>query len=261
MEISWSEVADRVWVTTVDPDAANVTLIAGDERAMLADAGGTPEVGAALLASARAQVTVPVETVVITHHHADHWHGIAGMPDVESMAHESVVDDAPPAELRPTTLISVLKGIQLGERFVEIAHFGKAHTQSDLVVVVPSADVIVVGDLVEDEPQFDETTQFNTWPLTLDGVLTSSKPSTVVIPGHGPVTNRDAVIDCSGRIADTFTTTSTLVQQGVQLDQLYESAEQWAFSEPTVRQALPLLVDELASRGVVARKQLPIQGI
>lgn len=109
MEISWSEVADRVWVTTVDPDAANVTLIAGDERAMLVDAGGTPEVGAALLASARAQVTVPVETVVITHHHADHWHGIAGMSDVETIAHECIVDDATPAELRPTTLISVLR--------------------------------------------------------------------------------------------------------------------------------------------------------
>lgn len=261
MEITWRSVADNVWVTTVEPEAANVTLIAGDQRAMLVDAGGTAEVGAALIASARNLVDVPVETVVITHHHYDHWHGIAGMDGVETIAHENLVDDDTPATLRPTTLISVLKGIQLGNRFVEVAHFGPGHTHADLVVVVAAANVIVVGDLVEDEPQFDETTQFEWWPQTLDGVLTSSKPSTVVVPGHGAVTNRDFVIDCAGRLADMYTTAAMHIQQGVALDGLYEAAQRWAFSEPTIRQALPLLVAELAAKGIVARKQLPIRGI
>ncbi|NLE97440.1 MAG: MBL fold metallo-hydrolase, partial [Propionibacterium sp.] len=149
MQISWNEVADRVWGTVTQPEDANVVCIAGDERAMLVDTGGTSEVGAAVLASARELAGVPLEHVVITHHHFDHWHGLAGMEGVESIAHENIVGDDTPEALRPTRTFSLAFPLNLGNRFVEIVHFGPAHTRSDIVVVAQDPGVIVTGDLLE----------------------------------------------------------------------------------------------------------------
>ncbi len=261
MQITWNEIAPRTWLTTVQPDDANVVLLAGDRRAMLVDAGGTAEVGAALLASARAMLEVPVDAVCITHAHDDHWLGLAGMEGVESWGHESLVEEAPTEALRPTHPVGLIAGVDLGGRFAEIAHFGRAHTRSDLIVCLARPSVVAAGDLVEERPQFDEATRFADWPKALDGVLAASGPDTVVVPGHGSPVGRAEAFECAARLASLHATTLELVQQGVGADDLYDAAEDWPYDEATVRAALPLLVDELAGDGVVARKQLPIRGI
>lgn len=263
MQISWTPVADRVWMTTVDPDAANVVCIAGDERAMLVDAGGTPEVGAAVLASARELVGVPLEHVVITHHHYDHWHGLAGMEGVESIAHENILSDDTPEELRPTAPISLMRGLQLGNRFLEIVHFGPGHSQSDVMVVAQSVGVTVVGDMLESagDPQADETTEFDKWPRAIDYVVGNAKPDMLFIPGHGtPMTRNDAYQQI-GDLAMFASTVENLIRNGVPLERAFEDVEEWPFKEETVRAMLPLAYEEYAAKGLEPRTMLPIMNI
>lgn len=254
--------ADRVWRTVSQPDDANVVCIAGDERAMLVDAGGTPEVGAAVLASARELVGLPLEHVVITHQHHDHWHGIAGMTGVETIAHESIVSDDTPAELRPSRTFSLVVPLNLGGRFIEIVHFGHAHTPSDIVVVASDPDVAVVGDLLESagDPQFDEDSKIGEWAVVLDSVLGATKRDTVFVPGHGEPQDREFAVLQRAEIEGLYSTAYSLIERGVRLEDAYDEAE-WPFSVETQRRALPLVYDQLAAQGVRPRTQLPIRGV
>jgi glyoxylase-like metal-dependent hydrolase (beta-lactamase superfamily II) len=76
--------------------------------------------------------------------------------------------------------------VDLGRRIVEILQFGRGHTDHDLVLRVPDADVVFAGDLVENgaSPAF-ECSFPASWPTALAGVLELTSPDTVVVPGHG----------------------------------------------------------------------------
>lgn len=261
MEVLWRPVTDGVHVTTTATCDANVTLIAGSERAMLVDAGGSPEVGAQVLASARQLVDVPVELVVVTHHHLDHWAGVAAMRELEIIGHERLLDETHTPEMTPTTTFSLIHAVQLGGCLVELAYFGPAHTRSDLIVVAGQKDVIVVGDLLEDEPQFDETSAPDKWPMVLDNALGSARATTIFIPGHGEPGTREDVALCGGKLGYVYGLVEEFVQRGIQPDDIYGEAEEWPFAEQTIRDALPWMVADLERRGIVARKQLPIRSI
>lgn len=261
MQISWEPVVDGVWTTVTQPDDANVVLVAGAERAMLVDAGGTAEVGAAVLASARELSPAPVEYVVITHHHHDHWHGVAGMDGVEIIGHEGLLEREHDDAVAPHTTFSLIHPLDLGDCFVELVHFGPAHTRSDIMVNVAAKGVICVGDLLEDEPQMDDTSAPDKWPAVLDSVIGSSTASTVFIPGHGKPGTREDVALCGGKLGYTYGMVEDMVRRGVQPDDLYDELEEWPFAEATVKAMLPTMVADLAKRDIVARKQLPIRGI
>lgn len=258
MDLSWRTLSDGVWYTVAQPESANVTLIAGKEQALLVDTGGSTEVGAAVLASAQRLIDVEISQVVITHHHYDHWNGLAGMPGLHSIGHENLVTDTTPEELIPTTQFSLVHALDLGDCFVEIAHFGPAHTRSDVVVIVPSKDLIVVGDLLEDEPQLDETSMLSKWPSVLDSALGSANSQTIFLPGHGAPANREAAMLCGGKLGFLYSTVEQLVATGTPSEELYDAVDQWPFSEKTIRAALPHIVAELSAAGVVARKHLPL---
>jgi glyoxylase-like metal-dependent hydrolase (beta-lactamase superfamily II) len=86
---------------------------------------------------------------------------------------------------------------------VEIAHIGRGHTDGDLVVVVPDADVLFVGDLIESAgpPSFGSDSVPDEWPATVDGVIGLMTAATLAIPGHGEPVDREFVFQQRGRIA------------------------------------------------------------
>ncbi len=93
--------------------------------------------------------------------------------------------------------------VDLGGRRVEIAHLGEGHTDGDLVVVVPDADVVFAGDLIESAgpPSFGDDSVPGSWAATLDGVIGLMTATTVLVPGHGDPVDREFVFEQRGRIA------------------------------------------------------------
>ncbi len=85
--------------------------------------------------------------------------------------------------------------VDLGDRTVTIAHLGRGHTTSDLVVVVPVTDykddrvVVFTGDLVEEsaDPAIDADSDVAAWPATLDRVLAVGGRQASYVPGHGKI--------------------------------------------------------------------------
>ncbi|MGI5214781.1 MBL fold metallo-hydrolase [Plantactinospora sp. CA-290183] len=223
MSTVFTEIADRVYLLRQPMLDVNVTLVVGDGEALVVDTLSTAGQAAELVAAARAVTPAPL-TVVNTHHHFDHCFGnatIAGDPPrpvyaheaavallrerpqlVRRQAYEEMLPSAPElaAELARTPLLAPTHVVQretildLGGRPVTLRHLGRGHTDGDLVVHVPDAQVLVVGDLVEESGPlaFDDGYPLE-WAETLDQMLRLITPDTAVVPGHGSVVGPDFV--------------------------------------------------------------------
>ncbi|GAA0393062.1 MBL fold metallo-hydrolase [Micromonospora gifhornensis] len=217
------EVADRVLVLREPLLAVNVTLVLGDGEALLVDTLSTVGQAVELSAAVRAVTGDPL-TLVNTHHHFDHCFGnatLAGDPPRPIWAHElaaAALRDDPQrlrreayAELRdehpgladelaevtvlaPTHTVHTEATLDIGGRQVVLRHPGRGHTDADLVVHVPDADVLVAGDLVEQSgpPAFEDSYPLQ-WPDALAELLRWTTDSTVVVPGHGTPVDADFV--------------------------------------------------------------------
>ncbi len=223
MSIVFTEVADRVYVLRQPMLDVNATLVVGDDAALLVDTLSTPA-QATELASAARLVTPHSWSIVNTHHHFDHCFGnatLAADPPRPVYAHEvtatllreeaetvrrQAYDEmrlpepalaeelAGIAILAPTHPVHSATTLDLGGRPVVLRHLGRGHTAGDLVVQVPDADVLIVGDLIEEgaPPDFTESYPLE-WPETVAALLGLATPSTVVVPGHGAVVDADRV--------------------------------------------------------------------
>lgn len=245
----WEELAPSVWRTVAEPDAVNLVLVAGTERALLVDTGSGVEQGRALRAAAAEVARVPVEVVVVTHPHPDHVRGLGAFDDLVTVAHEDV-----PGVNRPIVLAAAF---DLGGRRVEVAHLGRGHTGADLVVVVPDADLVVVGDLVESAapPSLGPDSFLHEWPVTLDSVIGLMTGTTRALPGHGDPVDRPYVYEQRGRLAAVATELRRLAESGVAADDVAEHGD-WAYPLQTLDPGLPVAYAQLGP--VAQRRTLPL---
>lgn len=200
----------------IEPERANVGLIAGENEAMLIDTGSCPEQGAAILASANAFLNVPVSHVVITHAHDDHWLGLAGMPGLTSYGQEGLGEIATAGAVLPQRLFAQADVVDLGNRYVEMLHTGPAHSSVDVWVNVADARVLFAGDLVEEgaDPYFEDDSEIDGWAKTLDMLVQSTRPDAVIVPGHGMPVNQDFVGEMAAKMHSVVGQTKMLIQGG-----------------------------------------------
>jgi glyoxylase-like metal-dependent hydrolase (beta-lactamase superfamily II) len=217
------EVGDRVHVLRHPVFDVNVTLVVGDDAAVVVDTLSTGA-QATELAQAIRRLTDRPWSLVNTHHHFDHCFGneiLAGDPPCPIYAHEAAAaclrtepeavkrqayEDVLPTHatvadelahtrvLAPTHAVHRRATLDLGGRSVELWHPGRGHTAGDLVVHVPDADVLVAGDLIEEggPPSFGDSYPLE-WPYTVAELLQLATPGTIVVPGHGAVVDVDFV--------------------------------------------------------------------
>jgi glyoxylase-like metal-dependent hydrolase (beta-lactamase superfamily II) len=252
------EVADRVWVARQEWYDLNVCLVRGSEALVVVDTQASTRAGRAIVDDVRALGLGPVTAVVNTHEHFDHTFGNAAFLEAYGAmpihAHEVAAertieagerikrqfadDHADPhreevleSEIVPADhTFSSVRVLDLGDRQVELAHPGRGHTAGDAVIRVPDADVVLVGDLVEESapPVYGVDCHPLDWPGTLDVVLNLVGRETVVVPGHGALVGRDFVEQQRQDLAITAQTIRDLAASGVPADRALAEGE-WPF--------------------------------
>ena len=140
----------------------------------------------------------PIKYVVNTHHHADHSGGNAKMQDMSAVivaseqARENMVDGKQPG--LPNIVIEHHAHIYIGGKNVELYHFGRAHTNGDVVVYFPADRTLAAGDMFtfgDATPQLIDYAGGGSgkeWPKTLESALQLDFDT--VVPGHGNVTTK-----------------------------------------------------------------------
>jgi glyoxylase-like metal-dependent hydrolase (beta-lactamase superfamily II) len=257
-----------VFTLTAEPASVNLGLVVGAERALLVDTGSSPQQGRELRAAVRRITELPLAGVVVTHWHYDHAFGLGAFEDLETIAHETVrwrltsAEAAAEAErlgllatdlALPSRELVVMAALDLGDRQVEVAHLGLGHTDGDLVVVVPDADLLFTGDLLESAgpPSFGDDCYPVEWPATLDGIIGLMTASTSAIPGHGEPVDRLFAFGQRGEVAGVAGEIQRLVESGVPAADAV-SRGSWPYPEEVMAAAV--------RRGYAAFEALGVKG-
>jgi glyoxylase-like metal-dependent hydrolase (beta-lactamase superfamily II) len=240
----WHEVADHVYYRRFVDFNVTVGLVVGDGSSLLIDTRGSERQGRELGGEIR-WITQNKLILANTHHHYDHSFGNCAFLPADMWGHEQCA-----ARLRAdsrTTQFALAAAmpevayeytetritppnktfrenivLDLGNRFVELTHFGRGHTDNDIVALVPDVHVVFAGDLVEQggPPSFEDSYPLD-WPGTLGRLLDVAMGP--VVPGHGEIVTSSFI---EGQLAD--------------LSALAGLARRVRFDGGTVNDALPL---------------------
>jgi glyoxylase-like metal-dependent hydrolase (beta-lactamase superfamily II) len=212
--MEWREVDDRVYVRRQTAFDLNVGLVVGDEGCLVIDTGEHLAAGREIATAVR-EVTAAPWTVVNTHAHFDHFLGNAAFAPAEIWALDrcrAVIEEYGDVERRILAHLARREGeqdlaidldatpvhapnrdfaapsvtIDVGGRAVTLHHFGRGHTDNDIVISVAGCAVVFAGDLVEQgaPPSFEDAHPIE-WVATLGAMLPLLTGA--VVPGHGAV--------------------------------------------------------------------------
>jgi glyoxylase-like metal-dependent hydrolase (beta-lactamase superfamily II) len=228
------EVADRVWVARSPAGDSTTTVVEGASGVVLVDPAGADGALHELLTAVRRLGHRQLLGVVLTHGHAAHSGGLAGLPDgqdVPVVVHEAAAArvEAAAGPLPGLRTVSSVTALDLGDRVVEVVHPGRGHTDGDVVVRVPDVDVAVVGDLVggDGSPSYGPECWPLEWPGSLDLVLQlisgggppgAGPDGALVVPGHGPLLDPAGVEQQRDGIATVAEALRELAGRGVPED-------------------------------------------
>jgi glyoxylase-like metal-dependent hydrolase (beta-lactamase superfamily II) len=204
---TWTEIGDRVFVRRYAFYDQNIGIVLGNGEALVIDTRSTHVQAREILDDLRELTRLPVTIVVNTHGHFDHAFGNRVFRPATIWGHEA----CPPFMVRtgevrrariaadePTIAADLLEveidppdrvfaetaTIEVGGRRVELRYLGRGHTDHDIVVSVPNANVVFAGDLIEGGavPFFSDGFPLD-WPETAYRLAELVRGT--VVPGHG----------------------------------------------------------------------------
>ena len=224
-------------ISILEGSGGNIAVLTGKDGKILIDAGFTvskPRVAPALASLS----TDPITRLINTHWHVDHTDGNAWLHAAGAAitAHENTKKHlststrvegwsytfAPaPAEALPTTTFRDAHRLRHNDTSLSLKYYGPAHTDSDISVVFEEADVIQVGDTWWNGfyPFIDYSTGGS-----IDGMINATKwnlsvvtEKTIIIPGHGPVADKDRLTEYYNMLVAIRENVAKLKKQGKSL--------------------------------------------
>lgn len=252
----------------------NVVVWSGTDGIVLVDDGLAPLTPHMLDAVARV-APGPVRFVVNTHWHPDHTGGneeVGGAGGV-IVAHDNVrtrmsvpqVVEAygvkvPAAARAALPVVTFQDSVSLnlnGDR-LEAEHVDAAHTDGDAIVWWQDANVVHVGDVFYNGsyPFVDLPSGGSLAGLVaaIEGVLSRADVETVVIPGHGPVSNRAELAAYRDMLVAIGRRVRELAEQGRSLDEVLaarptaEFDDRYGKGSMTADRFVRILYQDLAAR-------------
>jgi cyclase len=218
----------------------NIGLSVGNDGAFIIDDQYAP-LTPRILAAVGAITSRPIRFVVNTHWHGDHTGGNENIAKTGTVvvAHNNVrkrmsveqFNDVfnrrtPPSPAGALPVISFSDSITLhvnGDDLIAF-HVQNAHTDGDALIHFPKADVVHMGDtyFATGYPFVDVSSGGNVNGIiaAADRVLAMCKPQTIVIPGHGPVSNCDNLREYRNMVASVRDKVRLEMGRGRTLEQL-----------------------------------------
>ena len=211
VEIKTTQVADNVY--TLEGLGGTISVLTGPDGVLLVDseyAALTDKLAAAI----KKLSNKPIRFVINTHVHPDHTGGNENFAKMGAIVfsrdqlrarleHPTPAADGTPGKPAPALALPMVTydgpvSIHLDGENVLLLPIRNAHTDGDTLVSFTKHDILAVGDYYRGigYPYVDLKSG-GTLQGILDGLgatIGRCGPSTKVIPGHGPVTDRNALV-------------------------------------------------------------------
>jgi glyoxylase-like metal-dependent hydrolase (beta-lactamase superfamily II) len=237
-------------VSVLEGSGGNIAVLTGRDGKLLVDCGiavSRPQIETALATLS----DDPITHLINTHWHFDHASGNEWVHSMGAtiLAHENTrkhlltaqrVEDwdynflAPPASALPTDLFTTERTMELNRTKIALRYYGPAHTDSDISVSFPDADILHCADTFWNGiyPMIDYSTGGN-----IDGMINAANANvdattdkTIVIPGHGhPIANRAQLIEYRDMLVAIRGNVAMLKKQGKPLEEIVAAQPTAAF--------------------------------
>lgn len=238
VQIKTQKVAEGLFM--LEGAGGNLALSVGKDGAVLVDDQFAP-LSAKIQAAARKVGAPKLKFVINTHWHGDHTGGNENFGKSGSViiAHANVrkrlstdqfiemlnrkVPASPPGALPVVTFTSEVT-LHLNGDTVHLLHLGPAHTDGDSLVHFEKANVIHMGDtmMTVSYPFVDVGSggRYSGFIAAAERALALSDDKTVIIPGHGPMTNKAGLTAWRDMLLAIRASVAKLVAEGKTLEQV-----------------------------------------
>jgi glyoxylase-like metal-dependent hydrolase (beta-lactamase superfamily II) len=259
-------------VSILEGSGGNIAVLTGADAKVFIDAGITVS-RPRILEAANGLSRDPITHLINTHWHFDHADGNQWLnaEGATIIAHENThkhllvaqrVEDwdfnfpSSPLSAVPSEVFSSEKTLTLNGSTLALKHYGPAHTDSDISVNIPEADIFHCGDTYWNGiyPFIDYSTGGNIEGMikAAEANLTAVTDKTIVIPGHGkPVSDRAELSDYRDMLVAIHENVARLKRQGRSLDDTIAAKPTAAFDAKWGQFVItPALFTRLVYRGV-----------
>lgn len=236
-----AKLTDRIML--LSGDGGNVGLVLAEDGVMMID-GGFANRAAELQKAAAEADSHPVKLLFNTHWHGDHVgsNELLGKAGVKIMAHQNAkfwLSQKVKMEIFNTT-VEPLKPegipgqiftdggkLTFGKEKIEYKWFPNAHTDNDVYLYFPAANVLHTGDLYFSGayPVIDYSTGgwIGGMAAALDKLLKVGDAQTKIIPGHGPLSSKQDMQASRDMLHTVFDRLSTFSKKGASVDDVLKA--------------------------------------
>ncbi len=235
-DLEVAQVRDNIFLLRMEP-AGNVALSIGVDGALIVDDQFAP-MADKILAAIDELTDTPLRYVLNTHWHGDHTGSNArlGAAGHTIVAHDNVrqrlnsvqyhllfrTGTRPrPPEALPVITYSDRMSFHLNGERIDLIHLPPAHTDGDTAVYFRGANVLHTGDafLHTGFPLIDVASGGTIQGLieATNVLLDLADYETIIIPGHGPITNRARMLEVRDKLVVAREKVAALIAEGLDL--------------------------------------------
>lgn len=242
-----TKVTDHIFM--LQGKGGNIALFTGEQGSLMVDAD-YKEMSVALKEEVTKHGGLDALTYLInTHWHGDHTQGNLALGEhalivahdnvrarlltAQEVALFNVVSQPYPNVALPAITYSDVMTLHLNGEQVKLVHYANGHTDGDSVVFFKHANVVHMGDLLFAGmyPFVDVQNGGNVLRMAenIKAILPLINEQTILIPGHGPLSNKSDLQDFYAMLMGTVNEVAKMRAAGMDLDEMqFEGlSEQW----------------------------------
>ncbi len=239
VEVKATKLTENLYV--LQGKGGNVALLFGEDGTFLIDADYADVTPSIIIEVEKITGKKDIEFLVNTHWHNDHTGGneIMGKHNTLIIAHHNVrkrltesielkvfdkITQPQPKEALPVITYATETAFHINNETIRVFHVENAHTDGDSVIEFTESNVIHAGDTYFNGfyPFIDTATGGGIEGMigAVDEILELADDKTVIIPGHGPVSNKAELQAYRDMLVNVRDKVKPMVEAGKSLEQI-----------------------------------------